>query len=95
MLRNVLVLVLLVSLVAMAGCLTKPISYIGALAGEVVHPNGPVSSFIYYGPGSDEFNRALEHTGAHARTLEANMNSIVDDWDKHFLLYDQYDPFSE
>lgn len=95
MLRKVLPLVLVLGMLCFTGCLTKPISYMEAAATEALHPDGPVSSFLGYGPWSDEFAASIDHFEAHRRTYENDLHAIVDDWDKHFLRYDPYDPFAE
>ncbi len=95
MLRKFVVLALLVGLFAFSGCLTKPISYGFAVASEAVHPDGPVCSFLGYGPWSEEFAASIDHFEAHRRSYENDMHAVVSDWDKHFLRYDTTNPFSE
>jgi hypothetical protein len=95
MFRKVLVLALVLGLFTFTGCLTKPVSYAAAALTEVVHPDGPVSSFFGYGPSSSEFADSIDHFQAHQRSYLKDMESLVKDWDRHFLNYDTENPFSE
>jgi hypothetical protein len=95
MFRKVLVLALVLGLFTFNGCLTKPISYVAAVATEAVHPDGPLSSFIGYGPWSSEFADSIDHFETHRRSYLKDMESLVSDWDRHFLNYDTENPFSE
>ena len=95
MFRKVLVLALVLGLFTFTGCLTKPLSYVAAVTSEIVHPDGPVCSFLGYGPGSEEFTDSIDHFEAHRRSYLKDMQSMVKDWDRHFLNYDTENPFSE
>ena len=95
MFRKLLVIVLLLSLVSFAGCLSRPIGYIAAAATDLVHVDGVVYTFLGYGTNSYEFNEAVTHFEGHGRTYGNSLTTIQDDFDKHFMLYDKYDPLSE
>jgi hypothetical protein len=95
MLRRSAVLVLVLGVIAFAGCSTRPISVAEAVVTEFVQPDGVLSSFIWFGPDSPEYADAWEHFESHARTYENDLRDIHDLWDKHFLRYDRHDPFSE
>ncbi len=95
MLRKLLIIVLLLGLVSFAGCLSRPIGYIVAGATDLVHVDGVVYSFLGYGTNSYEYNRAVTEFTAHGRTYGNALVSLQEDFDKHFMLYDEYDPLSE
>jgi hypothetical protein len=95
MFKFVLVLALVLGLMTFTGCLTKPLSYVVTVATEVVHPDGPFCSFLGYGPWSEEFSQSLDHFEAHRRSYYNDMQTVVKDWDKHFLNYDTQNPFAE
>lgn len=78
MLRKLLILVLLISLVSLAGCLTKPIAITETVLTAVTHGDA-----------------SMDHYRAHYWSYYNDLQSIVDDWDKHFLRYDRHDPFTE
>ena len=92
---KVAVLLGLLAVVTLAGCHTKPIALLETSVTELIHPDGVVSSFFWFGPWSNEFQQSWQHMQAHYRTYHKDLNTIVDDWDKHFLRYDKYNPFSE
>jgi hypothetical protein len=85
----------LLALVMLAGCHTKPIALLETAATEAIHPDGVVSSFFFFGPWSEEFQASWEHMQAHYRTYRKDLQSLIDDYDKHFLRYDRHDPFAE
>ncbi len=95
MLKRSLIVIAIVGLFVLPGCLTKPIATLETAATELIHPDGPVQTFFAYGPWSDEFHQSWDHFDAMRRTYLNDLNSIVDDYDKHFLRYDKYDPFAE
>jgi hypothetical protein len=95
MLRKLLVIVLLLGLVSFSGCLSKPIGYIVAAPLDLVHVDGVVYSFLGYGTGSPEFNQAVSEYGSHGRTYANNLTTLQEDFDKHFMGYDKFDPLSE
>jgi hypothetical protein len=95
MLRKLLVIVLLLGLVSFAGCLSKPIGYIGAGVMDLVHVDGVAYSFLGYGADSPEFNNAVSEFNSHGRTYADGLVTLQDEFDKYFMLYDKYDPLSE
>ena len=95
MLRNLVAVALLLCLVSFAGCLSQPIGVIEAGVLDLVHVDGVVYSWLGYGSDSPEYNEAVEHFGSQSRTFANDLVSLQDDFDKHFLRYDKYDPLSE
>ena len=95
MYRKIFALVLVFGLVVSAGCATRAIATGEAILAEAVQPDGIISSFIWFGPNSAEFDDSVDHFDSHRRTYENDLRSIHDLWDKHFLRYDKYDPFAE
>ena len=94
--RNlIIVAVLLVGLVNLAGCLTEPIAAVSAGATNLIRPDMPLSAFFFYGPGSDDFNRTIDTQNGIYRSYLADFRYFVDDYDRHFLLYDKYDPMGQ
>ena len=93
--RKLFVALALISLIALTGCLTKPIAVVQTVATEMVHPDGPVATFFGYGPWSEEFKDSFAHFDSHRRTYLRDLNAIVRDWDRHFLNYDEADFFAE
>ena len=93
--KTVVVLLAVVALFSIAGCHTKPIAVLETAATELIRPDGVVSSFFWFGPWSDEFQDSWQHQQSMYRSYHKDLKSIVDDYDKHFLRYDKYDPFAE
>jgi len=95
MLRKFVLVLALVAVLSLTGCLTKHIAVVETVATEFIHPDGPIQSFFAFGPWSDEFADSYEDFDARRRTYLRDLNAFVDDYDKHFLRYDKYDPFAE
>ena len=95
MYRKIAALVLVLSLAAFAGCATRVIATGEAAVTEFIQPDGIISSFVWFGPDSAEFDDSVDHFDSHRRTYENDLRSIHDLWDKHFLRYDRHDPFAE
>ena len=93
MLRKISVLVLVVGLLSLGGCVTKPIAAIGEGVTWLVTFDSPVETWLVYGPGSDEYRESVEHSQSRYRASVRRMNAFMGDYEKHFLLYDQYDPY--
>lgn len=78
MLRKLAVVVLLASLVSLAGCLTKPIAFVETVATAVTHPDS-----------------GMDHWRAHYWTYYNDLQTMIDDFDRHFFRYDRHDPMAE
>lgn len=94
MVRKLLAVLLIVALVSLTGCLTKPLALAETAVTDLIHPDGVIYSFLGYGPWSDEFGRAVDHMDGHYNAYLGDLHSAIDDGDKHFLNYDRYDPFT-
>ena len=94
MLRTVSLLVLIIGLLAVAGCVTKPLAAIGEGVTWIVTFDDPVSTWIVYGPSSDEYQASVANSQMRYRSTVRRWNSFMNDYEKHFLLYDKYDPYS-
>jgi hypothetical protein len=95
MLKKAAVVLVLLCLVCSFGCVTKGAALVETAVTELIHPDGVLSTFFFFGPWSDEFNDSWEHMHAHYRSYHNDLQTIVDDYDKYFLRYDRNDPFSE
>ncbi len=94
MVRKLLAVLLIISLVSLTGCLTKPLAMAETAVTDLIHPDGVTYSFFGYGPWSDEFSRSVDHMDGHYNSYLGDLTEAIDDADKHFLNYDRYDPFS-
>ncbi|MEN8151034.1 MAG: hypothetical protein ABFS86_14535 [Planctomycetota bacterium] len=94
MLRTVSLLVLVVGLLAVTGCVTKPFAAIEEGVTWVITFDDPVSTWLVYGPSSDEYQASVANSQTRYRNTVRRWNSILNDYEKHFLLYDKYDPYA-
>jgi hypothetical protein len=94
MLRTISILVLLLGLLCLSGCVTKPIVAVGEGITWLVTFDDPASTWLVYGPNSDEYRDSVQNSQMRYRDSVRRWNSFMDDYNKHFLLYDKYDPYA-
>ena len=94
MLRKISLLVLVVGLLSVGGCVTKPWAAVGEGVTWIVTFDDPVSTWLVYGPSSDEYQASVANSQMRYRTSVRRWNSFLNDYEKYFLLYDKYDPYN-
>jgi len=75
-----------------------PVSFPPVLKGNLPHLEDwgfdPVSTWLVYGPGSDEYQMSVANSQMRYRNTVRRWNSFMNDYEKYFLLYDKYDPYA-
>jgi hypothetical protein len=94
MLRKISVILLLVGLVSVTGCLTKPLAAVEEGVTWLITFDDPVSTWVVYGGDSEEYQDAARVSGERYRSYQRNLNDMWDFYEKHFLLYDKNDPYN-